>query len=203
MKFAIKLLFPALFLFFSSAAQTSVAQTTNSEYKRASFTLWAGYSFNSVRFLGKTENSQTQIFGIGLQRPVKEYPQNKAIWYTADLIPYIHFNYPKRDENNRMVSRSGFGLSPVGFTLMDNTQKRLTPYIRTTGGMIFMERNFPTDGARKLNYTFDITLGANLRFNTFAMISFGYKFHHISNAETGNENPGLDSNFLFLKFSIQ
>lgn len=102
-----------------------------------------------------------------------------------------------------MVSRSGFGISPVGFTLMDISQKRLTPYIRTTGGLIYMDRSFPTDGARKLNYTFDITLGANLKFNPFGLISFGYKFHHISNAETGNENPGLDSNFLFLKLSIQ
>jgi hypothetical protein len=64
-----------------------------------------------------------------------------------------------------------------------------------------MQNNFPTDEARRLNYTFDITIGCNFKTNTVGMVSFGYKFHHISNAETGNENPGLDSNFLFLKIS--
>ena len=167
------------------------------------FSFWGGYSFNSVKFLGKTGHSQTQVIGFGYQRSLKEYPGNKTLWYTADIIPYLHFNYPKRDEANRMVSRSGFGLSPVGFALTNSEAKGFSPFIRTTGGIILMEKNFPTDDARKLNFTFDITFGGNYRFNSFGMLSFGYKFHHISNAETGDENPGLDSNFLFLKLSIQ
>ncbi|HBQ60412.1 MAG TPA: hypothetical protein DD671_12530, partial [Balneolaceae bacterium] len=74
--------------------------------------------------------------------------------------------------------------------------------IQTTGGFIYMESNFPTDQARRFNFTFDVTLGANIPISHFAGISLGYKFHHISNAETGKENPGLDSNFLFLTLSI-
>ncbi|MEQ8525436.1 acyloxyacyl hydrolase [Gracilimonas sp.] len=190
-----------MLLFFCVPTHKGFSQTPN--VSNTSLSFWGGYSFSSVRFLGKTENSQTQILGIGIQKPLKKYYGNKLLWYTADLIPYIHFTYPKRDENNRIVSRKGFGLSPIGFTLMNSSQKLFTTFVRTTGGMIFMESNFPTDDARKLNFTFDITLGANFRFNSFGMISFGYKFHHISNAETGTENPGLDSNFLFLKLSIQ
>lgn len=167
-----------------------------------SVTIWGGYSFNSVPLLGKTKNSETQIFAIGYQRSIRSYPNKRTLWYTADLVPYLHFYYPKRDENNRMVNRTGFGLSPVGFTLSQQTDSFLHPYIQTTGGFIYMESNFPTDQSRRFNFTFDVTLGANIPISHFAGISLGYKFHHISNAETGEENPGLDSNFLFLTLSI-
>lgn len=183
-------LYPSL-----SIAQQGTGQTN--------FSIWGGYSFNSVKFLGKTANSQTQVLALGFQKQLKSYPNNKTIWYTTDIIPYIYYNYPKRDEGNRMVNRSGFGISPIGFLLTDTTPNQFSPFLRTSGGLIYMESNFPTDDARKLNFTFDITFGGSYRLNSAAIISFGYKFHHISNAETGEENPGLDSNFLFIKFSIQ
>lgn len=167
-----------------------------------SYSVWGGYSGNSVRLLGKTANSQTLIYGIGYQHKLREYRPNKVLWFTADIIPYIHFDYPKRDENDRRVSRSGFGFSPVGFLLVNRVSGFFSPYLQTSGGIIYMEDNFPTDKARRLNFTFDITLGNKIELNSFALLSFGYKFHHISNAETGVQNPGLDSNFLFLTLSI-
>jgi hypothetical protein len=166
------------------------------------WSLWGGYSGNSIKFLGKTGNSRTQIFALGYQRSIRSYSPDKTLWYTADIIPYIHFDYPKRDENNRRVSRSGFGFSPVGFALTHSISDLIGPFLQTTGGIIYMEDNFPTDKARSLNFTFDITLGNSFSLNRFALLSFGYKFHHISNAQTGSENPGLDSNFLFLTLSI-
>lgn len=192
-----------LFLIFSTPqiqAQHQPGQSIQSITAQISF--WGGYSFQSIRFLGKTPDSQTQIFGLGYQKPIKEYPKNRLLWYTADLIPYIHFQYPKRDENNRFVSRTGFGLSPVGFALTQKIPTRISPFIRTTGGVMYMESNFPTDNSRRFNFTFDITLGGKIHFPPVGFLSLGYKFHHISNAETGSENPGLDSNFLFLKFSF-
>ncbi len=168
----------------------------------AQISVWGGYSFQSIRFLGKTPDSQTQIFGLGYQKPLKEYSHNRLLWYTADLIPYVHYQYPKRDENNRFVSRTGFGLSPIGFALTQRNPGRISPFIRTTGGVMYMESNFPTDRSRRFNFTFDITLGGNIHFPPVGFLTLGYKFHHISNAETGSENPGLDSNFLFLKLSF-
>lgn len=182
--------------------QTLKAQAPTFE-QETRWSVWGGYSANSMRFLGKTEQSQTQIFALGFQKSIKAYSPNKLLWYTADIIPYIHFDYPKRDENNRRVSRSGFGVSPVGFAITNSLSNWLTPYIQSTGGIIYMEDNFPTDQARTLNFTFDITLANSFTINRFSIISIGYKFHHISNAQTGEENPGLDSNFFFLTFSIQ
>jgi len=199
LKFKALLFLSALFLFSFLNVHDLLAQKRIPQEK---FYFSGGYSFNSVKFLGKTENSETQILYLGYQKEIKEYDNGKLLWYTVDFVPYIHFLYPKRDEGNRIVSRRGFGVSPFGFSLTQANPKKLSPSVKTSGGFIYMENEFPTDNARKLNFTFDITLGADLKFSSFGMISFGYKFHHISNAETGSENPGLDSNFLFLKFSI-
>lgn len=192
--------FLLLFLIFLNASPLLKAQTLDQKDR---YNFWGGYSFNSIKFLGKTQNSQTQIFAIGYEKKIREYPNKRNLWYTADIIPYIHFQYPKRDENNRIVTRSGFGVSPVGFALTQSSPQRITPFVQTTGGIIYMESNFPTDKSRRLNFTFDITVGGKIKINSFSTVSLGYKFHHISNAETGKENPGLDSNFLFLTLSIQ
>ena len=183
------------------AAGTLPAQAQ--QKKLNEFTFWGGYSFTSVKFLGKTQHSESQILAIGFKHQIKEYSTQKTLWYTADFIPYLHYYYPKRDDGNRFVERSGFGISPIGFMMKQQTDYFFDPFIQTTGGLIYMEQNFPTDRARKLNFTFDITLGANIPISNFAGISLGYKFHHISNAETGDENPGLDSNFLFITLQLE
>lgn len=167
------------------------------------WTVSGAYSSNSVELLGKTGNSQTQMFSFGFQRSFIEYSPTKHLWYTAEFIPYIHYSYPKRDENNRRVNRSGFGISPIGLLLTNTRSKWISPNFQITGGVVIMEDNFPTNQSQSLNYTFDITIANRFTINELIHISAGYKFHHISNAETGLQNPGLDSNFLFLTLSVQ
>lgn len=166
------------------------------------YTIWGGYSAQSIQFLGKTGNSQTQILRVGFQRHIKDLKEGLSFWYTASVIPYISFDYPKRDANDMRTTNSGFGISPAGFMVKNHKSRWFTPFAQTTGGIIFMDDFFPTDKARRLNFTFDIILGNIIQINSFSDLSFGYKYHHISNAQTGNQNPGLDSNFLFLKLSV-
>lgn len=175
---------------------------SDSGFNETRYTIWGGYSAQSVPFLGKTKNSQTQILRIGFQKHLKDLNGDLSLWYTAGIIPYIHFDYPKRDANDRRTTNNGFGISPAGFLIKNNKARWFTPFIQTTGGIIYMDDYFPTDQARRLNYTFDIIIGNIFQINTYSDISLGYKFHHISNAQTGNQNPGLDSNFLFLKLSV-
>lgn len=151
--------------------------------------------------MGKTPDSQTQMYLLGYQAPIKTLPNGLELWYTASIVPYLQFDYPKRDEDGRRTVRTGFGISPLGYRMYLKQWHAFTPFIETTGGLIYMDDYFPTDNARRLNYTFDITIGNSLSVTDLLSLSFGYKFHHISNAETGSENPGLDSNFLFITIS--
>lgn len=191
-----------IFIFGITAANPSKvnAQGLNVQDDVVSFTFWGGHSFNSIKFLGRTPDSQSSIFGIGFKKRIKSYPNKARLYYTADFIPYVEYHYPKRDENNKRAFRKGFGLSPVGFQLQKASGTVFQPYIQATGGTIYMNATFPTDRARRLNFTFDFTVGTDILISGRKYLTLGYKFHHISNGQTGKENPGLDSNFLFLSF---
>ncbi len=165
--------------------------------------VWSGYSFTSVYLLGKTRNATSFIAALGFRKAIRKYDQNGLLYYTADVIPQVYYDYPKRDENSRMVTRTGFGFSPVGFLFEKPINNFLLYQIGISGSFIFMESNFPTDKGRKLNFTFDPTFTIQSVLSDNISITAGYKFHHISNAQTGSENPGIDSNFLFLTLIIK
>lgn len=165
--------------------------------------LWSGYSFNSVYFLGKTSNASSAILGIGYRRAIRSYGENTLVYYTADLIPYIYFDYPKRDENDKPTQISGVGFSPIGFLLEKKLKNYFTYQLSISGSFIFMKDEFPTDKGRKLNYTFDPSFTLQTHITKSIKLASGYKFHHISNAQTGSENPGLDSNFLYISLIIK
>ncbi len=167
------------------------------EYK-----VWSGYSFKSVRFLGKTRNAVSAIFGIGGRKAIRQYGKGR-LYYTADIIPYIYFDYPKRDEGDRFVEITGLGISPAGFEFVTPLDKLFLLQLSISGSLIFVEERFPTDKGRRLNYTFDPSISFLANISVSFAIATGYKFHHISNAQTGSENPGLDSNFLYISIFIK
>lgn len=167
------------------------------------FRLWSGYSFESVYLLGKTRNARSAIFGIGTKKAIRKYGNNGLLFYTADIIPYIYFDYPKRDDNDRFIEHTGFGFSPVGFLFEKSLNSLFSYQIGISGSFIFMEATFPTDKGRRLNFTFDPSFTLKTTLSKSLSLASGYKFHHISNGQTGEENPGLDSNFIFLSLILK
>lgn len=162
------------------------------------FKVWSGYSFSSVYLLGKTRNAKSFISGIGFQKAIRKYENGALLYYTADLIPYIYYHYPKRDENDRMVNSNGFGVSPIGLQYNKAINNLWTYQLSISGSFILMKDIFPTNKSRKLNFTFDPSISLKRKITESFNLVGGYKFHHISNAQTGKENPGLDSNFIYL-----
>lgn len=165
--------------------------------KKSFFSYSVGYSPHSVRLLGKTRNSKTFISKLSYSKLIKE-KDDTSIYFTVGLIPFLHFDYSKRDDLDRPDIAKGFGISPWGFDLVKPIDKLTTYKLGTSGGIIYMNKFFPTDKARKLNFTFDVSAVIQRHLSNRLSFSFGYKFHHISNAQTGKQNPGLDSNFIFI-----
>lgn len=67
-----------------------------------------------------------------------------------------------------------------------------------SAGLLAFEREVPFGNTRKLNLTFDITAAVRApAWRSLAPV-IGYKFHHLSNAGTGDFNPGLDANLWFV-----
>ena len=60
-------------------------------------------------------------------------------------------------------------------------------------GVIWFDRAVPTRDARAFNYTFEFGGGLRWKVGSVHLLNVGYKFHHLSNAYTARENPGLDA----------
>ena len=56
--------------------------------------------------------------------------------------------------------------------------------------------------ASQFNFTLQIAPGLRYFLNKRAALSLEYRFHHISDANTTEHNPGLNSYFVLLGFSI-
>lgn len=161
-----------------------------------------GYSPSSVLFLGKTPNTSTSIIKLEFRKKTKRSFLKNPLYYQFGIIPFIEYDYPKRDERGRKDIVKGFGLSPIGLGIHNSISKKISYSLYFYGGFILVDKIFPTDRGRKLNYTF--SLSSDIVFSATDLISFslGYKFHHISNAQTGTENPGIDSNFITFSLII-
>jgi len=88
----------------------------------------------------------------------------------------------------------GFAMSPVGFEL----QRRLTAHLSVFGasavGVVWFTRPTPSVHSRAFNYTAEWGGGMLWSLRQRYAVRAGYKFHHLSNAYSAPENPGLDGN---------
>ncbi len=178
---------------------TLQAQHSYDSHKKYVSTI-VGYSSNSVILLGKTPDTRTFYSYFGFGKKIKSPIKGVKAYVTRGVIPFLEFSYPKRDEGSRRDIVSGLGISPLGY----NFVKPFKYFDLETGiksGLTLINKTFPTNKGRRLNYSFDIKLAIQRQLFSKSYLSLGYKFHHISNAQTGSENPGVDSNFIF--FSIK
>ncbi len=180
---------------------SSFAQNESLKKNDSFFRLTSAYSPQSIVLLGKTPDSQTLAIQLNYGWKSKFTFKSTPITYLVSLTPYIKYSYPKRDEGSKRDVVNGFGFSPIGFEIQKVLNKKLGLVINTSGGFILIDKRFPTDKGRRLNYTFSLSPGLIFQTNQTLSFLLGYKFHHISNAQTGSENPGIDSNFIF--FSTQ
>ena len=87
----------------------------------------------------------------------------------------------------------GEALSPIGFEWNFFTRHRLQPLLEGHGGEMYSTQAIPVDNAGNFNFTFDFGAGLQWFQSQRHSIRFEYRYHHISNHNTAEENPGIDS----------
>jgi lipid A 3-O-deacylase len=86
------------------------------------------------------------------------------------------------------------------------TGTRIMPFLEGGAG-ILLSTPQSTDHrsqfrASQFNFTLQIAPGIRYWLSKQAALSLEYRFHHISDANTTPHNPGLNSDFILLGFSI-
>jgi hypothetical protein len=92
----------------------------------------------------------------------------------------------------------GAGLTPFGFKLYVNHGRQNRWFLNGAGGAMFFSTDVPVRGSRRFNYSLEGGAGVEMLQPGGRAITLGYKFYHISNASTGEINPGLDANVLYV-----
>ncbi len=182
----------------------------NNEEAKHEFTVWAGGSPNSNDLIGSTKDAKFGIVGLRYARIYKP-GKHISLKYTADFIPVASLSYP----NYRFVTigntnyqekfrdkRYAWGFNPIGMQINFRREKKIQPFVGTSGGFLAFTKKVPSESGAKFNFTADVGGGVQVMLKNKKAITFGYKYHHLSNGNFAVDNPGFDSNVFYVGFSV-
>lgn len=198
-----------------ATVQTSAAADSKNE-----FSVQGGFAPDIPRAFGGARGSK---FGFAAFRYSRHLigSENVALKYTIDVIPVAVINYDQLQvvqtapatftTQRRNTSVYGLGLTPVGFQLNFRRRNKVQPFLTASAGLIRFAKTIPDDRSavfpnrfgRQFNYT--LAGGGGVEFLTDGgkSITAGFKFHHISNASTGNINPGFDQSLFYVGYTFK
>lgn len=96
----------------------------------------------------------------------------------------------------------GEGMSPIGFRWSFRPRHALQPCLVGHGGYLYSTHAIPVQQAGGFNFTFDAGVGLELYRTHARSLRLDYRYHHISNAGTATENPGIDNGVLQLTYVL-
>jgi hypothetical protein len=128
--------------------------------------------------------------------------------YTADAIPLALQTQPttyyivhKKVLKNSAGAVFGAGANPIGFQV-NFGRKYIQPFANSSIGFLYFTHQVPAPDSSKFNFTFNFGGGIQVFSASRRSFTVGYKYHHLSNAGTGIINPGVDSNVIYVGFSL-
>ncbi len=92
----------------------------------------------------------------------------------------------------------GAGLAPVGLRLALRLSPGTLVFAEGSGGGVAFARAMPEPTARSLNFLG--SAGAGLRLGKRYIV--GYRFTHLSNANTAAKNPGFNAHIVYLGITL-
>ena len=96
----------------------------------------------------------------------------------------------------------GGAISPLGQTVNFRPRKSLQPYVAANAGFVAFSKVTPSNNATMFNFSFEVGAGAQYFVRPGRAIGVDLRFHHISNAYRGMENPGVDSALAKVSYSF-
>jgi hypothetical protein len=193
------------------------AQDTNDE--AAESALWrvggfAGLAKDSPvsSLLGTTPGRDHYFIGLQALTPVLQAGP-VTVSYAAQFLPVVIIEGRDSPESYYgVVDREGrvpgpdaayaIGVSPFGLELTVRPLKNIGIYGAAAAGGLIFRRPFPVPEATRMNFTLEYGGGLLIRTGHGHWIQAGYKYHHLSNAYTARENPGLDGHVFYAGYQV-
>jgi hypothetical protein len=103
---------------------------------------------------------------------------------------------------NRRQWTFGEAFSPFGFKWNFLPRHRLQPVVTALAGYMFSTRPIPEADAGSANFTFQFGAGLEFYRSATRSIRAEYRLHHISNADSADENPGIDNQLIQITYAF-
>jgi hypothetical protein len=218
---AVHLVRALLLVGLATAAPTLDAQEMRTLERRPEMEIWGGLAQGSPQLgiLGETPGMNVAMVGLRIARPlsrVEHIADSRRTLIHLDIIPFALMSPPyvslAPDEADDCSPGSlclqpgtsapglfpngsaiGIGMAPLGITTQFRRDRRLSPSFGLTGGALVFDRPVPTTRGTQFNFTAAIEVGLRVGLPERSGFILTYRFHHISNAGTARENPGVAS----------
>jgi opacity protein-like surface antigen len=156
-----------------------------------------GYSFHSTKgFWGKIPETTFRIYTIRYNRKLLTFNRRHLIEYVGELNVSAHYNISRSTKYNA-ATFTGFGIRPVGFQFNWGKEHVIQPFLKSSTGFMYFKERFPDARGNKFNFTLELGGGFEFVLAKHFSFSIGYKYHHMSNGQLGEINPGVDSNIFY------
>jgi hypothetical protein len=177
-----------------------------------SFSIFGTATFANSGFEGQAFNRHLSLLGVHYGR-VLARTRMISFSYTPELIPVALLSQPYSNIGDFEVLRNqipfthsetsyGLGANLLGFELTFLPTRKIQPIVSTNEGFLYFSRNIPTPNAAQFNLTADIRLGFKIPLRGHKALSLSYMFHHLSNAYSAQQNPGMDSQMICVGYSF-
>jgi hypothetical protein len=93
------------------------------------------------------------------------------------------------------------GALPIGFRITGFAKLRIQPTFAVNLGALYATRNIPVDYTSSFNFLTQAGPGVEIFVSKRASVRVEYLYDHLSNANLGATNPGLDSAAVRLSFN--
>ena len=163
------------------------------------FGLWAGGSPDSSKIFGNTTNRQLLLVGLRYGRILAAW-ESLSLEYTLDILPAAVVFEPEHVRGRSAIY--GAGLTPLGFKVNFLQQSWIKPFVAAAVGFLYFQDDIPVPHSSRFNFTPELGLGLQFFLTPKRAVTIGYKLHHMSNANTGESNPGMDSHVIYAGFSF-
>jgi len=182
-------------MFLSASALAQEPQRAYSEY-----TYWFDGAFENGHAFSSTVGARNYQLESRYERLIYSSGPLSVRW-VFDAVP-VALVGDRHTSTGRRAYSYGIGGSPIGAQVNFVHFRRVEPFLTSGGGFLyFNHRMFGT--TQQFNFTAQLGGGVQLFTSSRrTAIDLGYKYHHISNANLANQNPGLDSHMLFIGLSV-
>lgn len=188
---------------------TDTALKESRHYADNELTVFGAVTFANSGFYA--QGSRSKLYLLGIRYGKRLYRKGVfSVSYTPELIPMVFFSQPVPQTSlttpglrpqNMTHSSFGASFSPIGFEC-SIPNHRLQPFIGSHAGFIYLGRNEPSALAAQFNFTGDGEAGIQIPLKSAKALVMSYRFHHFSNGFMARDNPGVDSQMLFVGFTF-